>query len=60
MKHSVTVRRELARVVAELDRKDLTSIERAEQYGARQALAWTLGQNAAAPHILTPTPKRAK
>lgn len=54
VKHSTTLRRELGRVTAEQDRKDLDEWYRGVLYGAHQALAWALGQGAAPPHHITP------
>lgn len=48
MKRETTLRRELRRVRAALDR-NLSPWERSEMYGAQQALCWTLNQDACAP-----------
>jgi len=49
MKAESTLRRELNRIHRVLTNSALTNDERRELYGARQALAWALGENACNP-----------
>ncbi len=52
MKAESTLRRELGRIHRLLRNPALSNDERHEMYGARQALAWALGENANAPGLL--------